>query len=603
MKRNLNLIITLGAFAILTFTYLALTAQDLVYVVHSQDYFVYDWTHLARISEQPGWVVPYVGSFLTQFAYHPLLGIALLTLLLTLLAWLTVWAMRLPRWMVPLAAVPSVLVVMFILGWDYGLFSTRHYGNLFSPTVGLIFVTLLVGLYERMQKMWMRFAWVTVVVAVLYPLIGMYALLSAVVAVTPGMIHHKDQIKVVSYALLLVVSLPYIEAHTFFLNFNSRFAFIAGLPFMDYYVTQSIWTPLYVALATLLVLRFLPLLLPNAGGRVATIMAAVVALTAVVLVPVHRNNDPNLSTLLAVRHAYDKGHDERVLPLCAAVERPIRSIIMYRNIELWKRGELLDKMFQYTWVSDTIKSRNLRLNTYISGADQYNRLTFWNFSYRWAMERTVMFNPSYSDMKLMANDIVYNRERDLAEKYLAQLENTLYYKDYARGLRALFDPDTYNADSLVQIHRQILLVPKGAIDNTEFCEHMLLKYFTNLYALTEERAELCLAACMIMHKEDEFWKIVLAKEQQTPGIELPRHVQEAALLYALKKNNAALMTQIKLMVGPQGTVCQQFERNQDLLTRLLVQPTMGDINTLATLCRGTYWNYYFNESRQTTIFD
>ena len=191
MKRTLQLILPFSLFAVLAFAYLAVTQTDLFFVVQSQDYFVYDWTHVARISEQPGWVVPYVGSFLTQFAYHPLLGILLFVVLLTLLAALVQWALRLPRHLASMALLPSVLVIAFVTGWDYGLFGTRHYGNLFSPVVGLMVSAAIAAICLRLPKPWMRYAWAALACIGLYPWLGFYALLGVLTATAGLACHNK----------------------------------------------------------------------------------------------------------------------------------------------------------------------------------------------------------------------------------------------------------------------------------------------------------------------------------------------------------------------------------------------------------------------------
>lgn len=170
-------------------------------------------------------------------------------------------------------------------------------------------------------------------------------------------------------------------------------------------------------------------------------------------------------------------------------------------------------------------------------------------------------------------------------------------------MRRLLDPKVLQEDSLYKLHRQIVAAPKGAIDNNDYCEYLLLQHFTNLSVNTETRVELSMAACLVTGKEDEFWKLCLADVHAHPDKVLPRHVQEAALLFALKRQNPQLMVQIMKMVGEQGSVCQQFVRNQDLLNRLLTQPMAGDANTLADLCPGTYWNYYFNDARATIVYD
>ena len=604
MTLHLKTTIPILIFAVVAFAYLALTAQDLFFVVQSQDMFVYDWQYFKLVAESPGFGAAYAGSFLTQFAYYPLLGVALFVALLTLLAWLVKWAFRIPSQLSPLALVPSVLVVMFVMGWDYGVFSTRHYGNLFSPVVGLMAATAVDGLFIRFQNKVLRYVCVAVTLIGLYPLFGFYALLASFVMLLMDwlVMHRRDWILSV-LTIVLLVFVPMIESRLMFVTANTDFAWIAGLPHLDYYRDTTIWIPMYVALAVFALLPWCVALMSAMKERKGMVLSSVVTVMAVCVIPVLANNDSNFRTLLAVEHAYEVDDTDDVLALCCEQERPIRSIIMYRNVELYKRGELLDKMFQYTWDSDTIHSRNQRMNTYISGPRVYQMYTFWNFSYRRSMERFVKYNPSYYDTKMMATDAIYNREFKLADKYLSLLDNTLYYKEWAQSQRRLLDEEVLKEDPVYKLHKQIVVVPQGALDNTEYCEYMLLKHFTNLYINTEQRAELSIAAALVTGNEDVFWQLCLATYKAHSDVALPRHVQEAALLFAFKRQNQTLFQQIQMMVGQDGAVCQQFLRNQGLISRLLSQPTQSDVSTLEALCPGTYWYYYFCDSHKMVVYD
>lgn len=608
MTLHLKTTIPFLIFAVVAFAYLALTAQDLFFVVQSQDMFVYDGQYFKLVAESPGFGAAYAGSFLTQFAFHPLLGIALYVALLSLLAWMVKWAFRIPSHLSPLALVPSILVVMFVMGWDFGIFSSRHFGNLFSPVVGLICSVLLVGLLNLLKNIWLRYACTLVAYVLLYPVLGVYALLAVVISAAYPMVNVVGLKTMYSrfYAvgmLVLFVIVTNIEVRRLFPTFNDNFSWIAGLPYLDFFKTQEIWIPVYITGAFLFLLPVIVELFGKSSPRVAYILSGIVALVAVIMVPIHRFNDSNFHTLLAVEHAYETDDTDDVLALCCEQERPIRSIIMYRNVELYKRGELLDKMFQYTWDSDTIHSRNQRMNTYISGPRVYQMYTFWNFSYRRAMERFVKYNPSYCDTKIMATDAIYNGEFKLADKYLSLLENTLYYKEWAQSQRYLLDEEVLKEDPVYKLHKQIVVVPTGALDNTEYCEYMLLKHFTNLYINTEKRAELSIAAALVLGNEDVFWQLCLATYKAHSDKALPRHVQEAALLFAFKRQNQTLFQQIQMMVGQDGAVCQQFLRNQGLITRLLSQPTQADVSTLEALCPGTYWYYYFCDAHKMVVYD
>ncbi len=592
------------AFAVLAFVYLTVTSQDLFYVAQSQDMFVYDVFHFDRIAQNPGFVAQYAGSFLTQFAYYPMLGIALFVALLTALALLTAWAFRLPGKSWSLAVIPGLLIILYLLRWDYGVFSMRQYGNLFSPVVGLLLQVAWVGLYARVNNRAVRYVWIAVTVALLYPLLGCYALMAVAEALLMDVfvLRRMDWILVL-VAVVLVVFVPVIEVRLFFDSFNTRFLLVAGLPYLDFYADASQTLPLYLSLATVLLLSACGRWIGAVGVRVARTLSVACAVAAMACIPVYANKDSNFHTLIAVEHAYDMGDTDKVLELCVAQERPIRSIIMYRNMELYRRGELLDRMFRYTWLSDTICSKNERMGTMMVAPRVCEQYTFWNFSYRWAMERCVKYKPTYVDTRIMAKDCIYNGETEVADKYLSKLDNTLFYKDWAERQHRLLDPKTLREDSVYKLHTQLVVVPRGALDNTPSCEYMLVKHFCNLFVNTQERAVMSIAAALVSFNEDVFWKMTLAKVKANPGVALPVHVQEAALLFALKRNNPILMEQIRLMVGADGQVCQQFERNIDLLTRLCTQPTQTDAETLRTLCPGTYWSYYFYDGRQPMLFD
>ncbi len=604
MRKQIYAGLPFAALAVLAFMYLAVTSQDLFYVAQSQDMFVYDVFHFNRIAQSPGFVVQYAGSFFTQFAYYPVLGISLFVALLVALSLLVAWAFRLPGKGWSLALIPGVLIVLYLSRWDYGVFSMRQYGNLFSPEVGLLLQVAWAGLYARMKNRTVRYVWSGVTVAVLYPLLGCYALMAAVEAILMDVfvLKRMDWIHMAA-SVVLIIFVPVIEVRLFFDNFNTRYLLVAGLPYLDFYSDTTQTLPLYLSLASALLISACGRWIRAVGERVAYVLSATCAAVAVACVPIYANKDSNFHTLIAVEHAYDMGDTDKVLELCAAQERPIRPIIMYRNIELYRRGELLDRMFRYTWQSDTICSKNERMGTMIVAPRVCEQYTFWNFSYRWAMERYVKYKPSYIDTRIMAKDCIYNGETEVADKYLSKLDNTLFYRDWADRQRRLLDKKTLRGDSIYKLHSQLVVVPPGALDNTPSCEYMLVKHFCNLYVNTHERAVMSIAAALVSFNEDVFWKMTLAKVKANPGATLPVHVQEAALLFTLKRNNPRLMQQIKLMVGADGQVCQQFERNIDLLTRLCTQPTQTDVETLRTLCPGTYWTYYFHDGRQAVIFD
>ena len=176
MKRLLFNILAFIVFAIAAFVYMAIRYQDLMYVVQMQDMFRFDGSYFLQMIIEPGFMLRYVGSFLGQFAFHPMLGILLFVALLILFAWLLKWGFKISAEATSIALIPSLLIMMYVSGWDYNVFAMRHYGNLFSPMVGCLTMASLAAWYVRIGCKWMRYVWTILVIAIGYPLVGIYAL-------------------------------------------------------------------------------------------------------------------------------------------------------------------------------------------------------------------------------------------------------------------------------------------------------------------------------------------------------------------------------------------------------------------------------------------
>ena len=604
MKKLLSVIVPLSVFAIAAFIYLAMTAQHLFYVVQMNDLFLFDTDFFAKMTEQPGFLLPYLGSFCTQFSFYPLLGIGLFVLLLTLQGWLAKGALQLSDNLTAFALIPSLLIVMYVMGWDYGLFAMRHYGNLFSPIIGFIFAFLMTGCYNRLPKLWMKYIGIAIMIIAGYALIGTYSFVALVASLICDLLIKRNRNWIsLAIAVILSVAVPFIFARLFFIRFNTEYLYMAGLPYFDFQKDSYILNPLYAALIVGAILPLVSLLLDEKKWRLGIYVSSLAALAVMVLIPLNSNKDSNFNTLLEVEHAYETGNDDQVLELCAKETRPIRSIMMYRNIELFRQGKLLDHMFNFSWVSDTLHSNNLKNNTFLTGPRVFMAYTFFNFSYRWSMESNVKYKPSYYLTKMLAKASVYNKELPLAERYLSRLDKTLFYKDWSDEERKLYDENVLKEDSLYKLHPQLMMAPEGTLDNTEVCEYMLMKHFLNLQVDSPFRHQLSLASAMILADQDAFWKLTLSLFMQDQTKPLPKHVQEAAMLFAYMKQNKDLMNQIEIMVGRDGAVAQQWQRNADLITRLLTQPTENDKQLINNLCPGTYWNYYFNDARKPVMYD
>ena len=129
----------------------------------------------------PGGLLTYVGSFLTQLLYYPVLGVCVICVWWGLLLELMRRTFRIgePWSMLLLVPVASLLVANVDMG--YWIYPIKLKGWYFDATVGVTAIIALLWAYRSLsaRRLWRRvFLVLTVVVG--YPLIGSYALAAAI---------------------------------------------------------------------------------------------------------------------------------------------------------------------------------------------------------------------------------------------------------------------------------------------------------------------------------------------------------------------------------------------------------------------------------------
>ena len=128
----------------------------------------------------PGGLLSYVGSFLTQLLYYPVLGVGVLCALWWLLMWLMRRTFRVAEPWAVLLLVPVALLLAANVDMGYWIYPIKLKGWYFAATLGLLAVVALLWAYRALsaRRLWRRVLLVLTVVAG-YPLFGTYALAAA----------------------------------------------------------------------------------------------------------------------------------------------------------------------------------------------------------------------------------------------------------------------------------------------------------------------------------------------------------------------------------------------------------------------------------------
>lgn len=160
LKKHLSLYVPIAAgiaFALLAWHQLS-QASDLLYAAQEHSLWYADNSFMQSMLQQPGGIFSWAGRYLTQFFFHPELGILMLILLWLVSYALLVWGSRLPWWGSLLALTPFVLLLNSETSVGYYLYQMKVPDWWFTPTLFVLFVCLLIAAARWLTKP-IRLSW------------------------------------------------------------------------------------------------------------------------------------------------------------------------------------------------------------------------------------------------------------------------------------------------------------------------------------------------------------------------------------------------------------------------------------------------------------
>lgn len=548
-----------------------------------------DMTFYLNVGFQPGFVLPVTGSVLTQIGGIPVIGIILVLLSMALL---TLVMKKLSGKGIR-SMLPAVFAFMFILGFDYSLYTFRSQGLLFSQTLGLVAAALIIWGWTAVSgKRWSSLYPFAAVLAG-YPLIGAYAILAALgifILSLSGKRWVPAIVGLVSAGLV-----PLFYTHFVFTHIDTAYTFVAGLPYMDFVDNHKRFIPLGLAALSLV-------LLPLFRGRdeyAGPPLTAALAVLMLLLFIFPAYKDKNFHIELAMRQAIERNDWDRVITLAGKSDQPTRVIVMYRNIALMYKGQLCDRMFTFPNETIDIDTPAQISQTEVCGMTVFFHNGLINYSARWAWEMSMMFQRTLERYKYLAKVALFTGQENpaLVERYLDIVGENMYQRGWVKKYRSyLHNPELLNADpeykmfTALNRFEEIKYMSSAVVENT-ILNHYLLQENPEGVML-----DLSLAAAMTTKDTDMFWYYydILLRS----GRPIPKHVGEAAILFAyIDRNQAEIDAVARELGGPNSPTVLRFVR---FSSEASAASTGGDTSSFKKRYGDTYWYYaYFTKSLTT----
>ncbi len=548
--------------------------KHVLWLVQEQSLFLDTSQFFSQQMVVPGGLLVYIGCFLTQLLYHPVLGVTVLCALWLLLMWLLRRAFMVGERWASLLVVPVALLLIANVDMGYWVYPIKLKGWYFDATVGVTVIAALLWAFRVLSayRIWRRVL-IVVTVAAGYPLFGTYAIAAAILMGLWCWRLDKDRWQALVdciLAVLMVVAIPLLCYQYVYNQVNIANLWWTGLPIfkiIDEY--PEFYVPYALLGACLLILtvgkwntvakqeQSAPSPVTSERKRTQkkskkqksnskkysgwwqTAVVIVVLAATVYGVNAAWMKDENFHHETAMKHFIEQTRWEDVLAEAdKQQDMPTRGVVVMRNLALSRLGRQSTEMYRYRNGSKQPASPfPFQLSMMIGNLLYYNYGMF-NDCHHMCVEAGVEFGWHVEQLKYMARCNLMNDEVNAMLKYTRLLKHTLFHGEWADNMEKLQKPELKRKDR----ETGPIMHTMHHYDNVGADHGYAEKYLMNHLAIIDcddpEFQEQCVLATLWTKSSLHFWYRFKRYLELNPGKPVPRYFMEAAYLYTKEEKKA-----------------------------------------------------------------
>lgn len=571
----------------------------------------------------PGGLLSYVGSFLTQLLYYPVLGAGVLCALWWLLMWLLRRTFRVAEPWAVLLLVPVALLLAANVDMGYWIYPIKLKGWYFAATLGLLAVVALLWAYRALsaRRLWRRVLLVLTVVAG-YPLFGTYALAAALLmalwswrlerSAQDPQRSQNSRLKTLNsaadslLAVVAVAAVPLAYYQFVYYQTNEVNLWWTALPTFKILEVNSEYYWPYALLAACMVVLVLgkwekkeedekaaPVSKKaakgkkNVGGRnykALWKLAVVVIVLAATVYGVQKAwmKDENFHREVAMEYYIEQTRWDDVLAE-ADKQRdvPTRAIVLMRNLALSRLGRQSTEMYRFPKGAKSYASPVAIPTSMLIGDLFYYHYGMLNDCHHMCLEGGVEYGWRVEHLKYMARCALLTGDRNAMLKYTGLLKHTLFHGGWAQWAETLLlDAKLRQKDRETGPVMNMMRYPDMVGSDHGYAENYVMNHLSQMDSDDPTFQEQCLLATLWKKNSRQFWRRFATYLQLHKGEPIPRYYQEAACLYATTQPPAPI--EVPIDEGIQKSLqafmqlLQQYDGMSLEQVRSALSPMYGD---------------------------
>lgn len=428
------------------FSFYLLQKNDYVWKwVESLSLFTTDVDFLHRFLQIPGGLLSYIGCYLTQLLYYPILGSIFFVGLLCTVQQLTYRAFRFTASLYLISFLPSFMLLTSVLNVGYTWVTLKSPGHFFVPVLGcILFLTCLI-IYRHIKLYYLRILAIALII-IAYPLFGFYALFTASICLLYEWQFRENKIRQIAmlivglFSVWLIPKLYYFTINSTEQEFSR--IYVAGLP--SFFIRHSelmLWVPFLILFSCYILFAIFPLHRKKECKSIHFYISLLFYFAAVIFTIKQMYQNENFESSVRSNLAIDNANWTQVLDAAYSVKgSPTRDVVINERIALMQLGKPLPKK-ELPPLLPVYKDSRPGIFTFMQlcGLSMHYYMGQINLCYRWSMELSVEYGWRVSCLKYMVKCSLVNGELNLAQKYNDILKKTAFHKSWAEEYQQYID--------------------------------------------------------------------------------------------------------------------------------------------------------------------
>ncbi len=546
---------------------------EVLYTANDRSEFIFGTPFFHTLMSKPFGLMQYVGAWLTQLFYHPVLGAGVLLAIWILIFFVGVKAFRLQGGASALMLLPVACLLTSIVDLGYWIYIFPTRGYWFSQSVGYLIMLLLLWAARCTPRKW-HIVWYLIAFC-LYPVLGWFALLFILCLILSEKTTWRELI-----GLVILFFTASIWHTLFYSNQNFDDVILAGLPRFatTFDKNELLSLPFWVlGVVTMLIPLIRRLATSPLTSYLVPLTSSIVGIVFTSSLMFHDRN--YIDEMRMVRYASADNWKE-VLLLAEENKKPTSTIVFLKNVALMNEGGLLDRSFKSGNIGFPIYNPDSLHVSFLNIASPmvYYNYGMMNEATRLNFELAVHFGFSPFYLKTLSRCALAKGEKKALERYTTLLQHCLFYENWQPA------PVSVKVNELQHSFPDELT----GIENSD-------SYIVNNISLwydadSKVASEQALFYSMLRCDAQRFWPSLRKYLKLHEGEVFPVHAQEAYIIYMDKAPEEK-----RMMLPVEETIYNRYKQFLNVMAKL-VKPgkTIGQVaEEMHGEWGDTYWYYYF----------